>query len=179
MKNVRQRRHVVPSEITEPLVEYDDHVPCRKCSGLRRKTARVKGQNLTSYCLVCRRAVFRRATSRHDGYSNPPIEEKAVDTDRERFDRYAPVSGPEDCWEWTGVRNRKGYGQTTKGSKGRRAHRLSYELHKGPIPAGQIVRHTCDNPPCVNPAHLLAGTHQENYQDAVSRGRQRWQKNHG
>jgi hypothetical protein len=51
------------------------------------------------------------------------------------------------------------------------AHRVSYEHHKGPIPEGMLVRHRCDNPPCVNPEHLEVGTPLENMMDAVQRNR--------
>ena len=88
-----------------------------------------------------------------------------------RFWRF--VEPCEGCWEWKGNRNTTGYGQIRVGRKGPSylAHRISYELHKGPIPDGKIVRHICDNPSCVNPDHLEVGTHKDNAQDCIDRGR--------
>jgi hypothetical protein len=71
------------------------------------------------------------------------------------------------CWLWTGRANDHGYGRF----KDTMAHRVAYELVKGPIPAGLVVRHRCDNPPCCNPAHLEVGTPADNSKDAVQRGR--------
>ena len=98
----------------------------------------------------------------------------------QRFWRNVNVTKDDDCWIYSGCKNRKGYGYIGAGPPTHRtltAHRVSYGLANGidpvALPADVIVRHTCDNPPCVNPSHLLAGTITENNQDMVQRGRYR------
>lgn len=77
------------------------------------------------------------------------------------------------CWEWTGQKKKDkfAYGLIWIGDRNYRAHRVSYEIHKGPIPEGLDILHSCDNPPCINPDHLSVGTRGENCQDAASRDR--------
>lgn len=75
------------------------------------------------------------------------------------------------CWIWTGPQNGKGYGVFYIGTKNRHAHRCSYEAFKGAIKDGMHVRHRCDTPLCVNPAHLLLGTAKDNAADRKARDR--------
>ena len=76
------------------------------------------------------------------------------------------------CWEWKRATNNIGYGMfRIKQGLMRTAHRVSYEIHKGMIPNGMVVCHTCDNPKCVNPDHLWVGTQKDNAQDMVAKGR--------
>ena len=85
------------------------------------------------------------------------------------FAVHTPQRG-DGCWLWQGSMWGK-YGRLYKGRKVILAHRYSYEAHVGPIPSGMVVRHTCDTPRCVNPAHLILGTLADNNRDAVERGR--------
>lgn len=82
-----------------------------------------------------------------------------------------PAPDQDTCWLWPHTIADTGYG--TFVHKGTRygAHRVSYEVHNGPIPDGMCVRHTCDVRACINPAHLIVGTQAQNIGDMVARDR--------
>ena len=93
-------------------------------------------------------------------------------TQEERFWSKVDIKSYEECWEWTGALGPHGYGRTSgNGKYDLVASRVSYELTKGQIPDGLIVIHSCDNPKCVNPSHLSVGTHLDNMQDMIKKGR--------
>jgi hypothetical protein len=82
-------------------------------------------------------------------------------------------AGPDACWPWTRGRSTDGYGRLypPRGAVAIAAHRAAFEQANGPIAAGREVLHSCDNPPCCNPAHLRVGTHAENMAEMSDRGR--------
>lgn len=84
---------------------------------------------------------------------------------------WANVAKSEGCWTWTGARHTFGYGKMTVGNKTIGAHVFSWQLHFGPVPAGQYVLHSCDNPPCCRPDHLFLGTATDNVNDMLAKGR--------
>lgn len=90
----------------------------------------------------------------------------------ERFWHKVAVKGPADCWEWQAGKSR-GYGTCFEHGMPVSAHRVSYAMHNGPIPPGMVVMHSCDNPGCVNPAHLSVGTQADNMADKTKKGRAR------
>jgi hypothetical protein len=84
------------------------------------------------------------------------------------------VEKTSNCWLWTGKCNKAGYGLVSCGGmRYTGAHRVSYMLHHGSIPAGALVLHKCDNRPCVNPSHLYLGDYFDNAKDMVDRWRTR------
>lgn len=90
----------------------------------------------------------------------------------ERFWEKVDVRDPDECWEWQAGKTVEGYGRIYTGKISLdMAHRVSYELHHGPIPEGMKVLHKCDNPPCCNPAHLFLGDDLVNVCDKIAKGR--------
>ncbi len=128
-------------------------------------------------CRVCGKPFYRspsqllpqgNSCSKHCAYIAMGIRQND-DSFWSRVDRREP----DECWPWLGARRgRMGYGLF--GFKHRRAvpaHRMAYLLSKGDIPKGMFVCHSCDNPPCCNPAHLWLGTHADNMADRHAKGR--------
>lgn len=95
------------------------------------------------------------------------IEQKDID----RFMKY--VNKTDSCWLWIGSNDgKRGYGKFSYIGKRFNSHRFSYMVHKGEIPKGMCVCHSCDVPSCINPEHLFIGTYKQNSQDMVDKGRQ-------
>lgn len=129
------------------------------------------------FCVICGKGftakqshVFRRTTcskicggKRRSITSSVPVQK--------RFQNFIDKGDGTGCWVWTGRRHPFGYGLISRNGKPYNAHRLSYEMHVGPITDGLWVLHRCDNPPCVNPDHLFLGTQSDNMQDCKIKGR--------
>ncbi len=96
---------------------------------------------------------------------------------RQRFESKVSPEPMSGCWLWTASLSNSGdhfgYGQIRVHDRPQLAHRVSWELHRGAVPAGLNVLHKCDNPGCVNPDHLFLGTHQDNVADRHAKGRTR------
>jgi hypothetical protein len=107
---------------------------------------------------------------KHGTFDAPPLAQAPLG---ERFWRYVEKGLDDECWPWTGstTNKRDGRSASDRDEAPLYAHRVSYEINVGPIPDGLVVMHSCDNPPCVNPAHLSAATQIENMRDMAAKGR--------
>lgn len=115
-------------------------------------------KNLTNKCLNC---------GKPDPHKNMKALCRSCFYDKKRL-LFLKVEKTPTCWIYLGCKDKDGYGKFLRGG---RAHRVSYEIHKGEIPNGMNVCHSCDNPPCVNPEHLWLGDNKKNIHDAMRKGR--------
>lgn len=104
-------------------------------------------------------------------YHTAPIPVLSAD-DISRVWENVEVKNPDDCWLWKGSKH-DGYGRVSINGKNYLAHRVIWKMANGIDPSAMSVCHSCDNPPCCNPNHLWVGTHVDNMQDMVKKGRSR------
>lgn len=151
----------------------------RSCSAKARSKP---PQLITKHCEWCHqpfqvggkrnkkvRCCSRSCAAYHHAATHP---RKCTDPITRFWSHVNKLPGDNACWLWTGKRSSTGYGSITlPGKKTVSAHRFAYETLVGPIPPGQLVRHSCDTPLCVRPDHLIPGTQKQNMQDAIDRKR--------
>lgn len=174
-----------PSQTIPPPMLYSGKRKPRRCANIPRRDTpaleAVMPGKCTVVCATCR-TPFRVSPSRlrYARYCSRACQTTPKQSVEDRF--WACVtrsSDPSSCWEWQGYVTVHGYGSLGIRQRPTPAHRLSYEFHYGPIPPGLHVLHHCDNPRCVNPAHLFLGTHTDNMRDMKAKGRAATGEQHG
>lgn len=135
-------------------------------------------------CTCGRHASYVR-TSEHRAALSAKRKGVVLQALTERFWAKVQKGEPDSCWLWTGACYLSGYGKLYAGRVDGKmlahyAHRLSWELDHGhPVPDAGKILHRCDNPPCVNPAHLYLGTPADNARDRGERRRGKEHRQHG
>jgi|SRR3990167_6387503 len=156
---------MLPEDSLTAIAHVKRCIECGKAKPLdgfqSNKSNSIDGK--TARCKACLNTASRRKRVR-----SPWTPERAAETFWSKVDR---SGGPNACWPWTGATTRGGYGNVGRGGRYYRAHRMAWGLVNGPMPRDLHACHSCDNPPCCNPAHLFPGTNRENAEDAGRKGR--------
>ncbi|QMU97817.1 hypothetical protein FVO59_11825 [Microbacterium esteraromaticum] len=151
---------------------------CSKSCAIRSRSARFRGEMCEAdgcerYALArgyCGKH-YQRLRSTGKATAAEPWRDQ---TEEERFWSKVSIGAPNECWEWQGERNNKGYGRFAIYDHPKRTRRLAHRYALATtttVDACQLVLHACDNPPCCNPNHLRVGTQLENMRDALAKGR--------
>ena len=106
------------------------------------------------------------------------IKSSALETIAQKLSRLTSIQ-EDGCWMFLGPWTSHGYGHLSYDGQIFRAHRISYELHRGPVPEGKMVLHKCDHRYCINPEHLFIGTAQDNVNDMIAKCRDIFGENFG
>lgn len=147
-------------------VRHICHVPA--CCNPSHLALGTHDDNMRDMALSGRRKGFRIKQVRLPKYK-PTLEERFY----KKVNKDGPIQSHIDtpCWMWTGWLDGIGYGRISVSGKLILAHRFSYEFFNGPFSPELDILHKCDNPTCVNPAHLFLGTAFDNMRDMVNKGR--------
>jgi hypothetical protein len=148
----------------------EDQIPYGYCHcGCGQKTKISKHDNKVNGHVKGQPRFFIKGHNR----TFPPHEVLNIFWSRVNKEGSIPMHCPElgACWEWTAYCATNGYGSFRVRNKTILVHRMSYEIANGKIEKGVLVCHKCDNPCCVNPKHLFLGTHKDNADDMVKKGR--------
>lgn len=122
--------------------------------------------------LLCRKhyqALWRVGAHETHALDKRPIKERLME-------KMTPA--PNGCWEWTGGMRADGYGLVWFEGKAQRAHRIAYQVLKGPLDTKDVLCHKCDNRKCINPDHIFIGSRADNVRDAASKNRMPHGKSH-
>lgn len=143
------------------------------CSRACQQKSSRKGETVA--CATCGKPVYvTQARLRQDKSrycSKACLPQLRPVAPEERFWSKVDIREPEMCWPWKAYRNEFGYGTFCYEGQMQHASRVVFALRGEAVPQGMEVLHSCDNPACVNPAHLSVGTHRDNMLESVQRGR--------